>query len=352
MVARPSTPAWVRNAWNLLAFLVVGPAGLFGFALARWGQYPALAGVIAVLAGLSWGFYPRRFASWRTVVGWAYTGLSLGILGGIGSGQIGAGRQAFWVLALGVMGAGVLLLLLPDLFNSLFWTAALLRAHPAGWSRPEAQSREEVLAASPFTLHEVVKVTEQLDGGMVQQSERRVDRLECRYRGEAVKTGKLLADLEGWTLERYRQYRTLRRLPVSLDVSPPREVTREEDQELELYSSPQWHAGRELSLQEALLGSPFGLWVRFLNAEAEYAVTYIGAEAGRLERRYQYLQGHDYDDLGQEELEDRGLIVERVTLRLASTGRVLSVYSDLGSAEAEIWARYRAQRREGATQGR
>ena len=330
--------------WNLLALLMVPLAGLWGYGLVRMAAFVPLVLSFGLLAAVSWGFYPRRFARWRTVVGWAYSGLSLGVIGGLG-----AATHPFWVSALAVLVGGILLLLLPDRFNRLFWTAALLRIRPEGWSGPQAQNRERVLAESPFTLHEVVKVTEQLAGGVVQQSQRKLDRLECRYRGEPIETAQRIADLEDWTLARYRCYRRLWRLPVSADIAPDREVVREEEHPVETYSSPGWHSRTELALFQVLESGPFQLWATFLrpgteDQEEEYQVLYRSTPDAGQERVYSYTQGRDYAEISQEELEYRGLIVEKVKLKLGSTGRTLGSYPDLASAEAEVWARYLAQR--------
>ncbi|MGY2892210.1 hypothetical protein [Deinococcus sp. UYEF24] len=334
-------------AWNLLALLMVPVAGLWGYALVRMAAYVPLLLCLMLLAALSWGFYPRRFARWRTVVGWTYSGVSLGVMGGVGSSV--SSVQPFWVSALAVIVSGVVLLVMPDRFNRLFWTAVLLRIRPAGWSGPLAQNRERVLADSPFTLHEVVKVTEQLAGGIVQQSQRRLDRLECRYRGEPVQTAQKITDLEDWTLARYRRYRQLRRLPVSTEVAPDREVVREEERPAETYSAPEWHGRVELGLFQALERSPFALWIMFLRPGAEeqspeYQVLYRTGPDAVQERLYCYVQGREYAEISQGESELRGLIVEKVTLKLSGTGRTLGSYPDLASAEAEVWARYRWQR--------
>ena len=74
----------LRAVWNLFALLMFGVAGIWGLGLARLDLWLALLLTLGLLAALSWGFYRRRYARWRTVVGWAYTGLSLGSLGGIG----------------------------------------------------------------------------------------------------------------------------------------------------------------------------------------------------------------------------------------------------------------------------
>ncbi|WP_407539270.1 hypothetical protein Q0M94_14000 [Deinococcus radiomollis] len=341
-------------AWNLLALLMVPVAGVWGYALVRMTAAGPLLVTFVLLAALSWGFYQRRFARWRTVVGWTYSGLSLGTMGGVG-----ASTQPFWVSALAVIVSGVLLLLLPDRFNRLFWTAALLRNRPPGWSGPQTQSREQVLADSPFTLHEVVKVTEQLVGGVVQQSGRKLDRLECRYRGEPVETAQQATGLEEWILARYRHYRHLRRLPVSAEVAPDREVVREEEQPLETYSTEAWHGRTKLGLFQVLESSPFELWVTFLRSgtgeqEPEYQVLYrtglgiTGPDTEGMgavqERLYSYTQGRDYAEISQAESERSGMIVEKVTLKLRRTGRTLGSYPDLASAEAEVWARYLSQR--------
>ncbi|WP_407570987.1 hypothetical protein [Deinococcus altitudinis] len=338
-------------AWNLLALLMVPVGGVWGYALVKTAAYVPLVVSLALLAALSWGFYPRRFARWRTVVGWAYSGLSLGVMGGAGSSV-----HPFWASVLAVLVVGVVLLLLPDRFNRLFWTAALLRIRPPGWSVPQVQTREQVLADSPFTLHEVIKVTEQLAGDVVQESQRKLDRLECRYRGEPVQTSQQIADLEAWTLARYRRYRHLRRLPVSAEVAPDREVVREEEHAVETYGTPEWRGREELAPFRALASGPFTLWVTFLRPGAEeqtpeYQVFYrIGPDAVQ-ERLYCFSQGHEFTEINLEETEQRGLIVEKVTLRLSGTGRTLGSYPDLASAEAEVWTRYLRQRGRAASQG-
>lgn len=262
----------LRAVWNLLALLMFGVAGIWGLGLARLDLWLALLLTLGLLAALSWGFYRRRYARWRTVVGWAYTGLSLGSLGGIG-GQNGP----FWMLAAWVVGIGILLLTLPNRFNGLFWTVSLLHLRPAGWSVAAAQSREQVLTASPFTLHEIIRVTEQLEGGVVQQTERVLNRLECRYQGEPIEDSQKLADLEGWILTRYRHYRWLWRLPVSQEITPRREVIREEDSPVELFGSPEWASSGELNLYGALESSPFEIWVRFLGSADNFRAQYRAA---------------------------------------------------------------------------
>ena len=335
--------------WNVLALLMFGGAGLWGLVLSRLNLWPALLLTLGSLAALSWGCYGRRYARWRTVVGWAYTGLSLGILGGIG----GQGRP-FWVLAAWVVGIGVLLLVLPGRFNGLFWTAGLLYLRPAGWSVAAAQSREQVLAASPFTLHEVVRVTEQLEGGVVQQAERVMDRLECRYQGEPIEHSKVLTDLEDWVLTRYRQYRRLRRLPVSQEITPRREVSREEDSPIELFSSPEWDSSAELSLHRALESSPFEIWVRFLGSADHFRVQYRATPerpeppgTPGLQREFQtdFDRGFPATFLTMADIEGFGWITEGATLRLKRTNRSVQRYPDLATAEADVWARYRSQRR-------
>ena len=334
--------------WNLLALVMFGAAGIWGLVLSRLNLWPALLLSLGILAALSWGFYGCRYARWRTVVGWAYTGFSLGILGGIG-GQ----DRPFWLLAAWVVGTGVLLLTLPGRFNGLFWSAGLLYLRPAGWSVAAAQSREQVLAASPFTLHEVVRVTEQLEGGVVQQAERVMDRLECRYQGEPVENSKVLTDLEDWVLARYRQYRQLRRLPVSQEITPRREVSREEDSPIELFRSPEWDSWGELSLHAALESSPFEIWVCFLGSADSFRVGYRttlkspGMPATPdLQREFQtdFDRGFPATFLTMADIEESGWIIESVTLRLKRTNRSVHTYPDLASAEADVWARYRSQR--------
>ena len=297
--------------WNLLALLMVPVAGLpvaglWGYALVRMAAYFPLILGLGLLAALSWGFYPHRFARWRTVVGWAYSGLSLGVLGGVG-----AGTRPFWVSGPAVLVSGVILLVLPDRFNRLFWTAALLWIRPAGWSGPQAQTREQVLADSPFTLHEVVRVTEQLAGGVVQQSRRKLDRLECKYRGEPVETSQTITGLEDWTPARYRRYRHLRRLPMSAEVAPDREVVLEEEHPLETYSTPEWQDRTELGPFQVLESSPFTLWATFLRSGAEeqgpeYQVLYRTGPGTVQERLYSRAQGHDCAEIGQKESERLG----------------------------------------------
>ena len=339
----------LRAVWNFLAPLMFGGAGLWGLVLARLNLWPALLLSLGILAALSWGFYRRRFARWRTVVGWAYTGLSLGILGGI-AGQ----DRPFWLLAAWVVGIGILLLTLPGRFNGLFWTAGLLYLRPAGWSVAAAQSREQVLAASPFTLHEVVRVTEQLEGGVVQQAVSVMDRLECRYQGDPVENSRVLTDLEDWVLTRYRHYRYMRRLPVSQEITPRREVSREEDRPVELFGSSEWDSSGELGLLGALEGGPFEIWVRFLGSADSFRVGYRATPerhdlpaTSDLQREFQtdFDRGFPSTFLTMADVERFGWITESVTLRLKRTNRSVHTYPDLASAEADVWARYRSQRR-------
>jgi hypothetical protein len=334
--------------WNLFAFLMFGVAGLWGLVLARHNSWPFLLLTLGLLAALSWGFYQRRFARWRTVVGWSYTGLSLGILGGVG-GQ----DRAFWLLAAWVVGTGLLLLTLPGRFNGLFWTISLLYLRPEGWSVPALQSREQVLAASPFTLHEVVKVTEQLDSGVVQQIERVLARLEVRYRGDSVESGQVLADLEGWIMVRYRHHRRLRQLPVSRDLAQVREVIREEDSPIELFSSPGWAGSGDLNLHAVLESGPYEIWVRFLGSEDSFRVQYLAAAAEsdvtgtpELQREFEtdFDRGFPCTSLTMTDVEASGWIVESAKLRLKRTNRSVQSYPDLASAEADVYKRYRAER--------
>jgi len=325
----------VRAAWNVLTLLAFVLAGLGTYVSVRLGAWWTPLAALPVLAACSWGFYRQRYVSWRTLVGWTYTGVALGTLGAVGS-----AASPFWLAAALVLATGTVLLLLPGLMNGWVWTAALLRARPAGWTDAAPQDRETVLAVSPFTLHEVVKVREVLQGGVVQQEDRRVDRLEIRYGGDAVHSGQKAADLEDWVLARYRQYRRLQRLPLSPDLAPTREVTREEATRLDPYGSDGWHGTRELTREEVLATSPVHLDVTFLGQPGPYRAEY----APGTPRRFTFMQGREYDELLDDDVPERGWIVERVNLVLTATGRVLGSEPDLDDAERAVLARYRAQR--------
>ncbi len=56
------------------------------------------------------------------------------------------------------------------------------------------------------------------------------------------------------------------------------------------------------------------------------------------------MQGREYDELLDDDVPERGWIVERVNLVLTATGRVLGSEPDLDDAERAVLARYRAQR--------
>ncbi|UQN07495.1 hypothetical protein [Deinococcus sp. QL22] len=329
--------------WNLSALLAFLITGLWGFLLVSAHAFLLLPLTLILLAALNWGFYRSRFRRWRTVMTWAYIGFSLGILVGVGGGV-----KPFWVSATTIVASAFVFLVLPYRFNQLVWTLALLRARPPGWSGPQAQNRAEVLASGPFTLHEVFRVTEHVEGGMVQKAERELDRLECRYQGEPVATDKLLSELENWVLARYRAYRTLRRLPISAEVRPPRDVVREEAQPIELYGSAAWAGSKPLADFEVFLHSPYQLWVKCLQVDLEYRLQY----AGQQERifvcgsEYGYSDRGDdhYSEVTQAEAEREGLILEAVTLKLRSTGQTVGKHADLASAESEVLRRYRSQR--------
>ncbi|UBV45424.1 hypothetical protein LAJ19_20035 (plasmid) [Deinococcus taeanensis] len=334
------------SLWNFLALLAFLSGGLWGVLLLSARAFLLLPATLIILAGLCWGFYRGRFRRWRTAVTWAYIGLGLGMLWGIG-----VSVKPLWLSGAAIMAAAMLLLVLPSSFNQLFWTLAVLLARPPGWSAPTAHSRAEVLASGPFTLHEVFKVTEHVEGGVVQKAERELDRLECRYRGEPVETARRLPELEDWVLARYRHYRAFRRLPVSPEVSPARDVVREETQPVNPYGSAVWAGPKPLADFEVLMHSPYHLWVKFLQADAAYQVQYAdrggqqerlfvcGAESGYSDRGDEH-----YREVTQADLDRDGLLVETVTLTLGSTGQVQGLFGDLASAESEVVRRYRAQR--------
>ena len=333
----------VKAAWNLLALLMVPVAGFWGYATLRTGAFPLLAVTFAFLAALSWGFPSRRHARWRTVVGWTYTGLSVGVIGGVG-----AGLQPFWLAALAVTVGSLVLLTLPEWFGTQYWTARMLLERPAGWSGPETPGRDDVLLASPFTLHRVVKVTEQVEGAVVQHSDRSFDRFEARYGDDAARSSQTLGDLEEWVLTLYRRARRLRGLPLLPELAPRQERSHEENLPVHLYPDA-WLTASELSFADAVLSAPFTVLVRFLH-DSEYRVVY-GNEGDRLSRAFETeFSGGDPREfypvtLSQMETRRRGLIAEKVTLQWTRSGRVLGTFPDLAGAEAEVWRRYGASRR-------
>ena len=178
----------------------------------------------ALIAALSWRFPLRRHDRWRTVVGWTYTGLSVGMIGGLS-----ATLQPFWLAALAVTVSSLVLLTLPEWFGTQYWTARILLVRPAGWSGSATPGRDDVLLASPFTLHRVVKITEQVEGAVVQHSGRSFDRFEARYSGDAARSSQNLDDLEEWILTLCRRARRLWGLPLAPELAPRRERSREED---------------------------------------------------------------------------------------------------------------------------
>ena len=238
---------------------------------------------------------------------------------------------------------------MPYAVNKLFWTAQLLPFQPAGWSEPTPVPRETVLTTSPFSLHEITRVTEQRSGNVGQEQDRQLDRRELRFRGEPVERDESLAALEEWVLARYRQYRSLRRLPLAEDVCGEQSITREEDRQLDLYSTPLWASSNgTLSLHEALLSSPFQVWATLLQDSAPSEVQYRSAPSFK---RF-LVFGNDDVTWRADQLHEYAQVIEEVTLKLPAERWASTLTSRAQKRKSTPGTEFRRGRRLGSASPR